>query len=642
MSEAGALQRRPGEGAVLRVADATAEARAHGMSTEMTVASAEYMGQAWSFLDCPGLVDLMQDTRAAASVADIAVVVAEPDAQKSVALGAYFELLESLDLPHILFINKFDKNELSARALLQAFQEVSARPLVLREMPIRAGGEITGHVDLVSERAFHWQEGKPSSLIALPEDQAARENEARELLFENLADFDDALLEKLLEDVTPSSDEIYANLTRDLSANLVVPVFFGSASHGNGIHRLMKALRHESPDVTVTAARQGLGQDGGLLVRVFKTAQAGHAGKVSVGRVMSGELAEGDPVGGERPAGLSRLFGQKMTAIERAAAGDVIGLGKLENAATGDLLGPEGKVESLVDVEVPAPLFALAIRTESHNDEVKLPDALQKILAEDPSLGSRFDPYTGEHILEGQGEMHLKLALERLGNRAGLAVKSTPARIAYRETIRKPATSRVRHKKQSGGHGEFGEVELKITPRARGEGFSFGDQIKGGVVPRQYIPAIEAGVREAMQKGVQGVPVVDVDVVLTDGKFHSVDSSEMAFRKAAGQAMREALAKAGSILLEPVHAVSIRVPSPFIAAVQKIVLGHRGQIFGFGDGEKARAGWDEITCQMPAAEMQTLITEIRARTLGAGTFEAHFDHLQEMAGKEAAAVLADA
>jgi len=640
LSEAGALQRRQDGPTGLRIADDSPEARAHGVSTELNIASVDYMGQGWTFLDCPGTVDLMHETRTAATVADIAVVVVEPDAAKSVALGGYLALLDSLDLPHILFINKFDKNEVSARDLLQAFQGVSTRPLVLREIPIREAGEVTGHVDLVSERAFHWQEGQTSRLISLPDAVSGREAEARSLMFESLADFDDDLLEKLLEDVTPSSDEIYSDLTRDLSANLVVPVFFGSASHGNGVRRLMKALRHESPDVRASAARQGVKAGGGALVRVFKTIHAGHAGKVSLGRVMRGTVNEGDLLGGERPAGMMRLFGQKMTPVHKAQSGEVLGFGKLASARTGDLLDGAGKVEAVLGEDRPAPLFALAIRASNHADEVKLPDALQKVMAEDPSLSSRFDEATGEHILEGQGEMHLVLALERLKNRAGLSVDSAPARVAYRETIRKAVTKRVRHKKQSGGHGEFGEVELKITPRARGEGFSFGDQIKGGVVPRQYISAIESGVLEAMKKGAQGVQVGDVDVVLTDGKFHSVDSSEMAFRKAATQAMREALGAAGSTLLEPVNAVSIRVPSPSIAAVQKIVLGHRGQIFGFGDGD-AGAGWDVITCQLPAAEMQTLITEIRARTTGAGTFESRFDHLQELAGKEAELALTE-
>jgi len=645
LGETDSLKKRPSPDAGFTVADQAPEARTHGVSTETNIATTQYLGQTWTFLDCPGSVELMGETRAAASVADIAVVVAEPGPDKAVLLQAYFSMLDGLGVPHILFINKFDKNEVSARALLAAFQTASARPLVLREIPIREGGRITGHVDLVSERAFHWQEGKPSSLIALPDALHPREDEARSLLFESLADFDDTLLEKLLEDVTPSSDEIYDNLARDLSANLVVPVFFGSALHGNGVHRLMKALRHESPDVTMTAERQGIKAAGGRLVRVFKTVQAGHAGKVSVGRVMRGEITDGDTLDGARPAGLRRMFGQKMIPVHQLAAGDVAGFTKLEDARTGDLLGPDSKVKS--ETGRTPPLFSLAIKTAKRGDEVKLPDALQKILAEDPTLFSSFDEMTGDHILQGQGEMHLALALERLHNRAGLEVEGAPCKIAYRETIRKPVTKRVRHKKQSGGHGEFGEVELKLTPIARGEGFRFHDEIKGGVVPRQYIPAIKAGILETMKTGAQGFPLVDVEVVLTDGKFHSVDSSELAFRKAAAEAMREALASAGSILLEPVNKVTIIVPGQYIAAVQKVVLAHRGQIFGFSDstGQSAgemvgQIGYDGISCQIPAAEMQTLITEIRAKTMGTGTFEASFDHLQELGRKEADALAA--
>ncbi len=641
LAESGVLQRHGSAQSDFSLGDATPEARAHGMSTEMNVATTDYLDERWSFIDCPGSIELLQETRNAMSVADIAVVVVEPDPDKAITLASHLKLLDELSVPHIVFINKLDKRDVSVRTLMEAFQAATDKPLVLREIPIRDGDQVTGHVDLVSERAFKWEENKPSSLISLPEQLAERESEARTVMVESLADFDDDLLEKLLDDVVPTTDEIYENMTTDLSTNLVVPVFFGSALHGNGVRRLMKALRHESPDMVATAERLGLDEKAGTQVRLFKTTHAGHAGKLSLGRVMTGSLKSGDTLNKERPASINRMFGRKMEAIGEAVAGDVVGLTKLDDSMSGDMLTADGKAEDDGLTTPPTPLYSMAIKTVNRGDDVKLPDNLKKVLEEDPSLSSEFDELTGEHVLRGQGEMHLKLCLERLKNRSGLEVESTQPTLAYRETIRKKVEKRVRHKKQSGGHGEFGEVQLNIGPRPRGEGFQFNDAIHGGVVPRQYIPAVKHGVEDSMVKGPLGFPVVDVDVTLNDGKYHSVDSSEYAFRKAGSQAMREALGAAGPVLLEPINRVTILVPSQFIAGVQKIVLSRRGQIFGFG-AKEGWLGWDEVECQMPASEMQDLIVEIRSVTMGVGTFETEFDHLQELSGKESERISAAA
>ncbi len=618
-------------GGGLTLADSTDEAKAHTMSTEMNVASTDYLGESWTFIDCPGSVELAQEMNGAIDVADIAVVVVEPDEDKALALASCLKALDAAGVPHIVFINKFDKKNLSVRALLQAFQGASEHPMVLREIPIHEGDAITGHIDLVSERAFHWEDGAHSSLIKLPEGEASREAEARTEMMESLADFDDGLLEKLLEDVEPSKSELYDNLTNDLSSNLVVPVFFGSAEQGHGIMRLMKALRHDAPDIQATAKRLGIEQGDEPRVKVFKTLHAGHAGKVSIARVMSGQLNTGDLLAGARPSGMNSLFGRKMDTISQAGTGDVVGLTKLDAVATGDLLTKDSR-EGAKSTPL-SPLFSLAIKTEKRGDDVKLPEALRKLLDEDPSLSAEFDDATGEQVLRGQGAVQLGLVLEKLKSRFGLKVTATAPRVAYCESIRKPVTKKVRHKKQSGGHGEFGEVELKVSPRSRGAGFEFSDSIHGGVVPRQYFSAVENGVQDAMAKGPQGFQVVDVAVELTDGKHHSVDSSEMAFRKAGAQAMREALAAAGPVMLEPINNVKVAVPDAFISSIQKIIIGRRGQIFGL-EARDGWEGWEEVNAQIPAAEMQDLITEIRSVTLGVGSFETSFDHLQEVSGKD--------
>ena len=633
--EAEALKRHNTPNGGFLVGDTSPEARAHGMSTEMNVATADYLGESWTFIDCPGSIELMHETRCAMSVADIAVVVVDPEVDKAITLTAYLKLLDELSIPHILFINKFDKENISLRSLLEAFQGACDKPLVLREIPIRKGEAITGHVDLVSERAFQWQENKPSDLISLPSTLQERESEARTEMFENLADFDDSLLEKLLEDVVPSNEEIYSNLTKDLSSNLVVPVFFGSATHSNGVRRLFKALRHEAPDVSITAERLAMSEKAGTQVRIFKTLHAGHAGKMSLGRVMHGAIGEGDTLNKERPASISRLFGQDVKLVNGAKCGEVVAFTKLEGSSTADLLTPDGKMENDGFGDPPSPLFAQAIKTENRSDDVKLSDSLRKITEEDPSLSLEFDALTGEQILRGQGDMHLKLCMEKLKNRSGIAINVLPPTVAFRETARRKVEKKVRHRKQSGGHGEFGEVHINIAPRARGEGFLFNDKIHGGVVPRQYIPAVEAGVVDAMTKGPLGHQVVDVEVTLIDGKYHAVDSSEFAFKKAGAQAMREALSEAIPVLLEPINKVTILVPNQYISGIQKIIMGHRGQIFGF-DAKPGWIGWDEVSCKIPAAGMQNLIMEIRSVTMGVGSFESQYDHLQELTDKDIA------
>lgn len=639
LCEAGALHRRGNVVDGTSLGDSAPESRAHGMSTEMNVATTEYLGEEWTFIDLPGSVELAQEAKGVLTVADIAVVVCEPDPDKAPSVAPLLKALDDLDVPHLMFINKMDQAAASVRETMEALQAASARPLVLREIPIREGETVTGHVDLVSERAFHWEEGKASSLISLPDTVQEREEEARTALLESLADFDDGLLEKLLEDVVPSTQEVYDTLSDDMAGNLLVPVFFGSGVNTNGVRRVLKALRHDTPGVGAVGERMGLEPTGEARVRVFKTVHAGHAGKLSYARVLRGTIKEGDHIAGVRPAGMNALMGASHTRKQTVGAGEVVAFGKLEQARTGDLLSPQAVLGQDGWPDPSPPLFSLAIRAACRSDDVKLPGNLHKVMDEDLSLSAEHEETTGEYVLRGQGEMHLTLALEKLKNRSGLDIQSTPPRVAYRETIRKPVTKHARHKKQTGGHGEFGDVHIDLKPQSRGEGFAFSEKIHGGAVPKQYIPAVETGVKDALQRGPLGFPVVDVSVTLTDGQHHSVDSSEMAFRKAGALAIREALGEAGPVLLEPINSVTVSLPSVHTPRLQRIISGRRGQILGF-DAKAGWEGWDEILCHIPAAEMLDLIVELRSATQGTGTFEASFDRLQELTGKDADKVVA--
>jgi len=620
------------------VGDSAPEARAHSMSVEMSLASAEYLGEQWHFIDCPGSVEFLQDTYAALSVCDVAVVVCEPEASRALTLGPLFHFLDAHNVPHMLFINKMDTANDRVRELLEALQAVSERPLALRHVPIRDGDSITGYVDLASERAYAYKPDEASALIELPESLQDRNAEARQELLETLADFDDSLLEQLLEDVVPPKEEIYQYLTRELQADQIVPVFLGVAEHDHGVRRLLKALRHEVAGPEATLERLG-GADGDPLLQVFKTYHLPHTGKLSVARVWRGAVTDGQHFGEHRVSGLQQLRGHTLNKMTRAGVGDVVGLGRMEDVQTGDVLTNSGAARGVLPWPEPLrPVYSMAINAEKREDEVKLSTGMARLVEEDPSIVIEHNEDTHQLVLWGQGDIHLRVAAERLNGRYHVPVATSRPSVPYKETIRKPIQQHARHKKQSGGHGEFGDVHLEIKPRKRGEGFEFVDNISGGVVPRQYIPAVEAGVKEYMTEGPLGFPVVDVSVTLFDGQHHSVDSSDMAFRRAGILAMKEALPNCDPVLLEPIASVTISIPSEYTGQAQSVITKRRGQILGFNTKD-GWSGWDEVNAYMPQSELHDLIVDLRSLTLGVGTFAWKFDHLAELVGREADAIV---
>ncbi|GEO80383.1 elongation factor G [Pararhodospirillum oryzae] len=612
------------------VGDASPEARDREMTVEVNIAQTTYLNGAWTFLDCPGSVEFLQDTFNALAVCDVAVVVCEPDPARAVMLTPMLQFLDSRGIPHMIFINKMENAESSVRAMIEALQLVSARPLVAREIPIREEGKVVGYVDVVSERAYRYQEGQPSALIQIPEALTDRESSQRQDLLEHLADFDDTLLETLLSDVVPPKEDIYQSLARDLSEDLVVPVFFGSAVQDNGIRRLLKALRHEAPTLDETRTRLGLeGQD--PIVQVFRTRHAEHVGKLSIARVWSGGLRDGQALGGEKVTGLFTFPAGQQTKGTEVPAGTIVGIGRLESVTTGALINAEMVADPSPRL---GPLFALALRTRKQGDDVKLTASLAKLCEEDPSLSVDMNADTGELLLWGQGDIHLQVALARLSRQFHVDVDASRPQVPYKETIRGSVDQQGRFKRQTGGHGQFGDVHLTLRPQPRGAGFVFHDTITGGVVPRQYIPAVEYGVNEYLSRGPLGFPVVDLSVTLTDGSYHVVDSSEQAFRSAAQLAMREGMPKCDPVLLEPILSVEISVPTEATSRAQRALTTRRGQILGFMPKE-GWTGWDVVQGYLPQAEMHDLIVELRSATMGVGTFSWTFDHLQELVGRQA-------
>jgi elongation factor G len=635
----GAIGRRGSTRAGTSIGDGAAEARKRGMGTEINVASVDYLGDQWSFLDVPGSIEFQHDAFAALAVCDAAVLVCEPSPERVVALTPLLKYIEDHHIPHIIFVNKIDSAQVRVRDMLSALQGISARKLVLRQVPIRrptsdGGEETVGYVDLVSERAYRYKSSGASDLIEMPAEILPREADARREMLETLSEFDDTLLEQLIEDIAPEKSLIYRDLHDEFGADQIVPVLLGAGDRENGVRRLLKALRHDTPFVAVTAERRTLPSNGVAMAECFKVLHQSHAGKLSLCRVWSGTLSEGQNIGGQRIGTLLRPFGQRLDKISEAKAGEIVALAKVDVLSAGQSLAAAGIAPTVDFPAAEPPVFALSMAAKNRNDEVKLSGALHKIVEEDPSLSFEARGETHELLIKGQGEMHLKVAVDKLAGRYNVAVETTTPRVAYRETIQAGTQQHARYKRQTGGHGQFADIKVEIKPLPRGSGFRFVDKIVGGVVPRNFIPAVEEGLFDYTKEGPLGQPVVDLEVTLFDGQFHAVDSSEMSFKMAARIAMSEAMPKCRPVLLEPILKVTVAAPSESTPRIQRLISGRRGQLLGFD----ARAGWnswDEVSALMPEAEIADMIVEIRSVTQGVGTFRTEFDHLQELAGRTA-------
>jgi len=645
LARTGAVQRQGTVDAGNSVGDASKEARQHKMSVECSLATTSFMGDDYTFIDCPGSIEFIQDMRSALPAVDAAVVVCEADEKKVPQLQLILRELEDQNIPRFLYLNKIDKADKRVRETLKLLQPASRVPLLLRQIPIWSGDLISGFVDLALERAYVYKEHSPSEVIELKGEDAEREKEARFTMLETLADHDDQLMEQLLEDIEPPRDKVFDDLSKELRERQVVPVLLGVATRSNGVQRLLKALRHEAPGVADTVQRLGLEAGSEAVALVLKTFHTTHGGKMSVARLLAGTATDGTTFNtpdGEagRVSGVFKQMGQHFEKRGPANAGETVAFGKLDGAKTGHTVS-SGKQphKALIEVKPAPPVLGIAVQAKERKDDVKLGQAFTKLTEEDPSLVVEHNAESHEVVIWGQGEMHLRVATERLADRYTVPVTSQPPSVGYRETIRKPTTIRGRHKKQSGGHGQFGDVVLEIKPQPRSAGFHFEERITGGVVPRNYIPAVEEGVIDALKHGPLGFPVVDISVALIDGSYHTVDSSDMAFRTAGRIGIVEGLPQCQPVLLEPIHEVEIVCPSEATAKMNAILSSRRGQILGF-DAREGWPGWDVVRAQMPESEIGDLIIEVRSGTAGVGSFTFKFDHMAELTGRTADQIVA--
>ena len=613
------------------IGDSSPEARQRGGSTELNLYNFEYLGDSFAIVDCPGSVGFAADGSRALAIADVAIVVVDPDPARAPLAAPALRALDELGIPHLVFVNRIDQAHGRIRDLLSALQPISVSPLIARQVPIWDGERVSGFVDLALERAFKYRPGQTSELIEIPSELQSREIEARTHMLEQLADHDDELLEQLLMDETPTRDKVLQDLARETGESLGVSVLFGSASSSWGVRRLLKALRHEAPAAAASATRLGVTDPA---MYVFKVIH-GSIGRLALARVLGGKISEGSDAKADdgehaRIGSLFKVQGEKTQKIGEAHAGDLVAVAKIDTVKAGQWLGT-GKLPPPVDVDYPARNCAIAIEPADRKDDVKLSGALQRLTEEDSGLIVEHDEANHEIRLKGVNDEHLATVLARLKRRYGVEVKSHKPAVGYRESIRKPVRQHGRHKKQSGGHGQFGDVIIEIRPLQRGEGFHFEEKIHGGAVPRQWIPAVEEGVREAMEKGPLGFHVVDIAVSLVDGSYHSVDSSELAFRLAGRIAMQEALNTAQPHLLEPMHKLTVVCPSSATSRITSAIAGRRGQMLGMAPRD-GWTGWDRIEALIPEAELSGLEAELRSQSQGLATYEAEFDHLAELNG----------
>ncbi|HKY82767.1 MAG TPA: elongation factor G [Sphingobium sp.] len=623
------------------VGDASPEARSRGASTELNLMRFAWMDEPYVLLDVPGSPGFSADADRALTVADLALVVIDPDPGRAALAEPVLRRLEALDMPHALFVNKIDQARGSIQDLLEALQPLSDVTFVARQIPIRSGEQVDGFVDLALERAYHYCPGKPSEQIPMPAELQAAEAAARVHMLEQLADHDDILLEQLLMDEVPSLDIIFGDLTKEVAAGQAVPVLFGSALNGFGVRRLLKMLRHDTPDMAQSARRLGL-EEG--TAQLFKILNGSSVGRLALARLFGDPVPEGaewvDPDGQAVRAGaLFALQGAAATKVRTTERGDVVGIAKLDGVQAGDRLGMGGKKPPAAEPGDRAVAnCGLVIAVKDHKDEVLLSSAISRLVEEDAGLEWAPDELSQEMLIRGITEEHLATALERLKRRYGVNLSSRQPSVAYRETIRKTVTQRGRHKKQSGGHGQYGDVVIEVRPLERDQGFQFDEKITGGAIPKQWIPAVELGVRDAVLHGPLGFPVVDVAVTLVDGSFHSVDSSELAFRLAGRLAMTDALAAAAPYLLEPFVHVDITAPGSATSRLTSSLASKRGQLLGIAPRE-GWSRWDIIEMLLPRAELHGLEGELRSLSQGMAHFEARFDHFAEVNPKVAHSII---
>jgi elongation factor G len=616
----GAIPRRGSVSDGTATTDYEPECIDRGQSTSVGFACSSTPGVDLTIVDCPGFVDFFEETKLALLAVDAAVVVIDANPARVRQTRPLIEHLDAAGLPHCFFVNKLDKAGSDFGATLAELTATYGKRVVAEHLPLGEAERFRGYIDLAERSAFVAENGAARK-IPIESALAGPVDEARRTLLETLGDFDDHLLEELLDGIEPPLDEVRKDLRDETCSDRIVPVLVGAGLTDIGVAAaaLLDVIEHQFPAPAGDPAAP-------LVAQVCKTIVHPHAGKFSVVRVRDGSLhADSALIDVSRnglkvrAAGLSRLQGKRQESMSSAGPGDIVAIARLEGVHTGDTLSSSAATAPLPVPALAEPLYAVAIKPKERLDEAKVSEMLARLVEEDPTLRIVRAEFTNELQLHGLGETHVATALSRLSRKYHLALETHDPTVAYRETISASTQVHARYKHQTGGHGQFADVVLRIEPRERGHGLTFSETIVGGVVPRQFFPAVEKGVREALARGpIRGYPVVDLHVTLTDGSFHAVDSSEQSFKTAAAMAIRDGLPKCRPVLLEPISYLEAEVPDESASTILGSLSAKRGQVISFEPAE--RRGFQRVVACAPQAELGNYITELRTATQGLGTF----------------------
>ena len=613
-----------------------------GISISASLIPLEYRDCKINILDAPGYADFLGEIKGAMRVCDLALILMDASAGVEVGTEQMWKAAQANGVPRALLINKMDRENANFEATLGAAQSAFGNVIVPVQLPIGAEKDFQGLVDLLSRQAYRFSDGKDGGLspIDLPADLADAVETYRTQLVEKVCENDEDLMLRYLEDDQISVEELQAGLRAAVAAGEAAPVFVAAATSCKSVAPLLDAMVDYFPAPGSTTAANGSGNPvdlpadpvGPLAALVFKTVADPYVGKLSFFRVYSGSLKSDSHVWDtqkahdERTGQLYVMRGKEQIATPEIPAGDIGAVAKLQVAATGDTLSDPQQRFSLPGIDFPTPAFAAAVHPRTKSDLDKMGSAIQRLLEEDPTLQVSRDAQTGETLVSGLGESHVQIGLERMARKFGVNVEVGLPQVAYRETISVPVRGvEYKHKKQTGGHGQYGHVFLNIEPLPEGT-FEFHESVVGGVVPKGFIPAVEKGVREALDEGLlAGYPIVGIKVTLTDGSYHTVDSSEMAFKIAAAQAFKKGATQARPIILEPVMALKVTVPEAYMGDVMSDLNTKRAQVQGMTPRDD---GMTTIEASVPAAEVQRYATDLRSITQGRGSFTLVFDHYQ--------------
>ncbi|HYI46557.1 MAG TPA: elongation factor G, partial [Actinomycetota bacterium] len=612
-----------------------------GISVSTALAPVEWGDHKINVLDAPGYADFIGELRAAMRVADLAVFVVSGVEGLEVQTQVAWNYARELGIPSIFFVNKLDRENSSFRRTFEQLREAFGMGVAPLSLPLGREHEFHGVISVTEEKAYAYDEsGKPSE-EPVPEDRQARVNEVRTALLDSVAETSDALLEKYLEAGTLDDSEIMKALHDGIAAATVFPVMVGAATKLIGVDRLAEAIVAAGPSPLDHPLMEGEGgetrepkRDAPMSALVFKTMTDPYVGRVSFFHVYSGTFKGDTSIynatqkSEERVAHVFTMRGKTQEPLDEVVAGDIGAIAKLAHTVTGDTLADKSNPIVYPTIPPPEPLLPKAIAPKTKGDEDKLMIGLHKLIEEDPALRLERNDETHQTILWGMGDAHLDVTLERLKRKFSVEVGDVPFKVPYRTTLRGKADALGRHVKQSGGHGQYGVANIRVEPVARGEGFVFDNKIFGGSIPTQFIPSVEKGIRAAMDDGVgTGFPMIDIKVELYDGKFHAVDSSDMAFQLAGSQGIKDAVEKAGVNILEPVWALSVMVPEAFTGDIMGDLQKRRGIPEGI---ETVGGGRQIVKAKVPFGEVTHYATDLRSMTHGQGTFSWEFDHYQEV------------